>query len=742
MAKIFDIQDWLKNNPNRNNFDLTHKVHGSYKFGYWYPFLCKPVVPTDSFHIETAVSTRFMPMPFPTQSNMRLIFHYHYVRAKNIWSNFENWLMGLEEHTPPYLNLPHTFYKNGSLADYLGVQTSFHSAERSVLRAFKPMVTDRHDFTSQSLVAGEVPFSVIRYDEQTKLYYVSPSYQYRTAVANRATTPNALPDVFFTAHIPSSQLGNMEFLPTEFHISDLYINTTNYSAPANLYRVYIGVRSSDGATKLLAYDMVIEGAETFFRVVEFDADDKHRNVSFATSPELFICFPISSSNNWPSSAVSTVPSPFYSESSLEFTQWYPERSIEIGSNDVADCPYQCSDTPSGDTNVERISSLPFRAYESVCRAYYRNTQGVQPFVVNGVTKYNQWNTTTDDGADSTEYTLFKRNWELDAYTSCLLTPQQLPVFVGLTSVSSLGRMSVETPDGQEAEVRLADGDNPQSVEYSNLQAETPEARRYALNVASLGFTIPEFREANSLQRWLEMNIRKGYRYKDFIEGHFGKAPKYSELDMPEFLGGFTQKVSVNDISNTNGGTDPSDISGTLGAIAGQARAIGGSKHGVNHYFDDFGFVIGVFCIVPDVAYDCLVPKHFNLKSPLDLYFPEFSQTSFQEITFEELTPAQRKVAGLPLASSFGYQRPNHELVWYPDTVHGRFRDATGIGNSVVCRRFSSSPELSSSFLEIDPQSTDTIFSYTLGDDDICLGEIVIGISAKRPVPRLFNPSIS
>lgn len=718
MAKIFDIQDWLKNHPDRNNFDLTHKVHGSYRFGIWYPFLCKPVVPGDSFHVETAVSTRFMPMPFPTQSNMRLVFHYHYVRTKNIWKNFENWLMGLEEHTPPYLNLPHTYYRNGSLADYLGVQTSFHQGSY----VYPTQLSLGHiDARNTSSIPTCYP---VFYERDGGKF--EPVGGYDELQSGRT--------YFMRYYADGFSLGNG--LPERIELSNFSSDTTHYDTLPNNTPFVFAVMD-DLSVPLTVTSVSMSGGTYILNIKQVDDFIKGRY-------SIVLYFPVKSG-----SAAAFVPdlspniyNPYIFTNVRLINAPFAAVSGEVGTSDVSKCPYQCSDTPSDDSNVVRVSALPFRAYESVCRAYYRNTQGVQPFVVDGVTKYNQWNTTVEDGADDTEYTLFKRNWELDAYTSCLLSPQQTPVFVGMTNVSSLGRMSVQSPDGVTAEVRLSDGDNEKSVEYSNLEAATPEARRFALNVASLGFTIPEFREANSLQRWLELNLRKGYRYKDFIEGHFGKSPKYNELDMPEFLGGFTQRVSVNDISNTNGGTDASDISGSLGAIAGQARAIGGSKHGVNSYFDDFGFIVGVFSIVPDTAYDCLLPKHFNLKEPLDFYFPEFSQTSFQEITYEELAPVQRKVNRHDLASTFGYQRPNHDLVWYPDTVHGRFRDASGIGNSVICRRFADAPVLASEFLEIDPASTDTIFSYTLGNEDICLGEIVVGITAKRPIPRLFNPSIS
>lgn len=37
-------------------------------------------------------------------------------------------------------------------------------------------------------------------------------------------------------------------------------------------------------------------------------------------------------------------------------------------------------------------------------------------------------------------------------------------------------------------------------------------------------------------------MRKGYRLKDIIKGHYDVNVRFDELDMPEFIGGVTQDV--------------------------------------------------------------------------------------------------------------------------------------------------------------------------------------------------------
>lgn len=735
MSKIFDVQDWLKNHPNRNNFDLTHKVHGSYQFGKLYPVLCKPVVPTDSFRIDTAVSLRFTPMPFPTQSNMRVIFHYFYVRNKNIWKNWANWLQGLEEHTPPYVSpADSTFFGRGSLSDHLGISSGYHiSSETTSIKV--SFVYERNIFNSSVSTTSNVP--ILPANNIPSVGMSSESL----VTTNLVTSNDVFNNYFAFADICSEDssgtaysFGKGFYFKRFLPLSEILVSYNDSRWLRSISSVYyiiywlepVGGVYTIGAVS--AYDSMTGDYLYSFYGSNFDQ-------KFSAS-SILIKYDVLTGFDEP--FLSTVSPLFYTNGYIPAELFMPSRSVDLSSDSLI-CPYFHRSNTGSDKI--KVSALPFRAYESIYNAFYRNSQGVQPFQINGVTQYNKYVTNDADGADSTNYDFFERNWELDAYTSCLISPQQGNVpYVGITDISALGNMRVETPDGNSAEVRLSD--NGDGVEISNLRGDTPEARAYALRAASSGFTIPEFREANALQRFLEMNIRKGYKYIDFIEGHFGRKPTYAEMDMPEFIGGFSQRISVNEISNTNGVDND-----TLGAIAGQARAIGGSKHGINHYFDDFGFVVGIMCIVPDNAYDSILPKHFNLKNPLDCYFPEFSQLSYMPLTHEEFCPVQtindpRGSSYRDLTKVFGYQRPNHDLVWYPDTVHGLFRDASGIGNSIICRRFGVRPDLSDAFLRIKPDETDTIFNYTFGDNDVVLGEIVLSIKAKRPIPRLVVPTIS
>lgn len=129
MPNIFKQSQQVNDHPKRNNFDLSKKINASFKFGTLYPVYCQPVVPGDSFSIDTAFNIKAMPVVFPVQTKMRAHMHYFYVRNKNLWKNWENWLSNLpnatQDLTPhPYVSRPDSEFTTSSIHDFLGVPTT------------------------------------------------------------------------------------------------------------------------------------------------------------------------------------------------------------------------------------------------------------------------------------------------------------------------------------------------------------------------------------------------------------------------------------------------------------------------------------------------------------------------------------------------------------------------------------------------------------------------------------------
>lgn len=778
MAKIFSQQAELNNHPQRNNFDLSHKIHMTGKMGTLYPTFCKPVVPGDSFKIDSGCAFNFMPMPYPTQTRMRFIQHFFYVRNKNIWSNWENWLQGLPDNdtgqdiVPPYIDQPASFYKTGSLADFLGIPTTFqypldsiNSVARlmpnGVLDGFSGVISIPLDSNNNPDINAFIQGDVSMYDatNPNKHYIVGfPSTPFSVKInSDRFSFFSLFSGTRFRFGNPLEELGDKPLSFRVFLLNTFLGNGVDYSNSLNFSSTIGGLIASFedlGFTSALTVmnQNTSQSARIEGRLSDSIVTRVNDSLDQGYSPVLiFVPYVIMSTNSslpinerYKRFDVSpyNISGEIYSSSSFS-SQSYFESSLPMNNNQVdidsmlISNPYYSSSNQDEDTI--KVSALPFRAYESVYNAFYRNQNGNQPFMIDGKTQYNKYNTTIGDGVDTTPYSLMQRNWELDAYTSCLPSPQQgqAPV-VGITA---LGRVTIVDPETGVTTTAQAT-DTPNGMQFTDVNIGEESHQKYLVNLASSGITINDFRQVNSLQRFLETNIRKGFRYVDFIEGHFGTRIKDSIMDMPEFIGGFSQTVDVNMVTNTTAQKD-GDVE-LLGSYGGQASAFGGTQHSINHYCDDYGFIIGIMCLVPEPTYSQILPKHFNVKQPLDYYFPEFAQIGLQPITYEEVCPVQSHYmhsidSTKKLTDVFGYQRPNHDMVWFPDTLHGEFRKS--FNKFIVNRVYSSRPELGNDFLVIKPEETNSIFNYMAPDNDVFVGQVAYSVKAKRPVPRIVIPAL-
>lgn len=757
MANIFKQNRDVNEHPNRNNFDLFYQNHLTLRPGVLTPFCVLPHVPTDSFKLNVAMGIKAMPMPFPVQSHMRAIVHWFDVRTKNIWPNFENFIEGLEEHTVPYLRQPNSFFKTGSLSDYLGIPTTLAVGESLKSHSALTRIEDTpyyNWFTAAGVPFTEYCVAARRLDNNVYVPFTSAYHDiynyppYNSAFDEVSQTFTTFVGFFFIKQsdivVSIDDANTIKVLLSESFYRKIeawlahrgltsvspnwfYYNSNNnvFNASEIFFRISRNMRPVDGYvscsvhsrnTSVLPADRVIQ------EFVRFVNADSHQYICFGLP--LRWCF--NSDFDEPIADMPDVASIDSGDFSIGFDTTY---SVIKDYADINPNGYEISDM--------RLSALPFRAYESIYNSFYRNTQN-QPFMIDGEQVFNRYNTTLEDGEDDTEYGLYLRNWELDFLTSCMPSPQQgLAPLVGITA---LGDVSIEDENGNVTTARYdidGDGNFTGKLNITNPAASNENNRVLSqAAIAALGMSINDFRGVNALQRWLETNIRKGYRYKDFITGHFGKAPSNSVLDMPEFIGGYSEQIVVSQVNQTSASIENQP----LGSYAGQANAFGSSRS-ITHYCDDYGYIIGIICIVPDPAYSQTLPKHFLQHVPLDWYFPEFAQLGMQPVTYKEVCPLQvlsRENADY-LDKTFGYNRPNYDMVQRTDEVHGEFR--TTYNNMVVNRVFEEIPELSDEFLHIDPKDVNRIFAYQAANSHNFIGQIICDIKAKRPLPRVHMPSL-
>ena len=275
--------------------------------------------------------------------------------------------------------------------------------------------------------------------------------------------------------------------------------------------------------------------------------------------------------------IATTPIAYASFVSQEWTK--PE---------AANCPFYTTTTDT--LPAIPLSALPFRAYEAYYNAFGRDIRN-NPFIVDGKPEYNKYVPSIKGGRDTYKYQLHYANWEPDAYTTALQSPQAgIAPLVGITS---LGEATFRDAAGTEYHAQLEtaeDGDTVTGFQVKSSNAPADVVRNL-IGMATSGISISDFRNVNSLQRFLEIRVRQSPRYKNLVKGLFDVNLDYDELMMPEFLGGISDTIPVYKVTQTT----PTE-GNPLGSFAGQGSLQSGMRHVIRKYCPKM-VIFSVLCLL-------------------------------------------------------------------------------------------------------------------------------------------------
>lgn len=118
----------------RNSFDLSHTVKLSADMGNLIPVLCEPVVPDDTFKVDSEIMMRFAPMIAPIMHDVDVYVHYFFVPNRLLWDGWRDFITGGQDGKQgttdngsqslyPRLRIHGQSLRAGGLCDYLGFPT-------------------------------------------------------------------------------------------------------------------------------------------------------------------------------------------------------------------------------------------------------------------------------------------------------------------------------------------------------------------------------------------------------------------------------------------------------------------------------------------------------------------------------------------------------------------------------------------------------------------------------------------
>lgn len=735
MANIFRKKDAYIDRVNRSTFDLSFVNNLTMKFGAITPVCLLPASFGDSFQINARFNLQLLPTVFPIQTQLYVRLHFVYVRTRTLWEDWMAFFGGDETVTPPWLDPTaettqqgHKQFnvlddlQTGSLADYLGIPTtitgSFGKEER-----LEPT------FCKESEISGNVMCAVF----VTNLTSRADAVNYFTK--NKDSTVTSILSCSYSSSVdndkkvfgyrvgalPPSSDGKRGTVYVR-NLGSVLAGMTQWEKP-----IVIGA-SVEG--KIL--DVIDCEVSQDRQSIYFDLD---RTAGHSLVKIIYLAFsPVASSSYSRAITIQPVPGSASTRIVMSSTPvgYASFTSQEWTKPEADNCPFY---TPvSGSLPSIPLSALPFRAYEAYYNAFGRDIRN-NPFIVDGKPEYNRYVPSLKGGSDTYKYQLHYANWEPDAYTTALQSPQAgVAPLVGITS---LGEATFRDSAGTEYHAQLETADDGDTVTGFQVKSSNAPADvvHNLIGMATSGISISDFRNVNSLQRFLEIRIRQTPRYKNLVKGLFDVNLDYDELMMPEFLGGISDTIPVYKVTQTT----PTE-GNPLGSFAGQGSLQSGMRHVIRKYCPEDGYILGVMSVVPAANYSQLLAPHFTRMSLLDWHFPQFNNISYQPMLYKHLCPYQAyAVNPANINNVFGYQRAYWDLISSFDEVHGEFRGS--MRNFLINRVFDKAPELSKDFLLVNPDHVNDVFAMTSENGDKILGSIAFDITKKTTIPRNSIPHI-
>lgn len=381
-------------------------------------------------------------------------------------------------------------------------------------------------------------------------------------------------------------------------------------------------------------------------------------------------------------------------------------------------------------NDVRFSLLPLLAYHLCWDTFYRNKQITKTvFAVNPNHQGTGLNRKNVSLVWHSFYTSIDRETEFETTTSGALFKEssELTFPDGISIFSTRQRNYAR-------DYFTAATPSPQQGQASRLKFNTAGAEGE--------FTIAALRAANALQKFLETNNLSG-DYADMMRNRWGTRPIDADFDEPYYLGRVVLSVyqksvyQQNDTSTQGTSPNPFVKGGALGARGAHAGFSGEGSICDKFHNSTWSYVMCLFSLVPHAAYGYGINRELTFTELGDFPAPEMQSVGNEAIKDFELFPQDTGDV-----ADFGYIPRYSRFKYMDDEIHGELRPGRTLESFVLQRRFVSTPQLSTSFLEIPQNALDSIFAVSTASMNLsCWYEIYFSFKVAMPLADFCIPTL-
>lgn len=395
----------------------------------------------------------------------------------------------------------------------------------------------------------------------------------------------------------------------------------------------------------------------------------------------------------------------------------------------------------------RINLLPYFAFLKVYCEYYRDENLVEDWW----DAENNWKDLAFDWTgDVSDMSIFSpgdldehewkllfalfciknRAWTKDRYTASLPFVQKGPdVILPLTGTAPVGFNSdgtypgVSTPIEGVASAGLV-GDT--SLKYQG--ADKSLSAFADLGKASLATTIRDFRTANKLEEFYEADGIGGSRYPENTLVQWGERTPDARLPRAQFLGSFSQPVSIAEVMQTSSTNSESPQGNLAGKGTSYGRGFLFGKH-----FSMHGFLLFFTSIKTRAQYEQGINPMFSRYDWTEYAWPRFAHLGEEPVYTKELH-VDPDVAE---DTVFGYLPRYSDYKGDQGSIHGQLKSTLNMWT--LSRRFANTPKLNEEFIYGDPRRDAWAITNPFAEQFII--EIDYNIKSRRKLPYFGVPSL-
>lgn len=245
-------------------------------------------------------------------------------------------------------------------------------------------------------------------------------------------------------------------------------------------------------------------------------------------------------------------------------------------------------------------------------------------------------------------------------------------------------------------------------------------------------TLDKLRGLSILTEEVERMARTDGTYIDFGLTFFGKVCRNALDYRPQLIGASYQSINFSEVLQTT------PTSGSpLGAYGGHGISLPSSDGYIGHLdCDDYGYIMLVACIMPDVYYHQGLSSLWTNKLQSEEFLPKRAKMGLVPVYNRELYVSGTAATDNDL---FAYQNPFDRMRYCENEIHGKIADSTS--NSFYpytqARTFGSTPTYSNEFFVADDVRKEYLAAPI---EDAYSAQFQIDCRAVRPLSYIPVPA--